>query len=136
MRKKGGRLRCHSDMAFSVYSQVESNKTKTWLVMTFFTIFIAACSQMPMKSKSDIKVFTFEPKKDLGLILAFVLFYTFAFAEEESFTITTYYPSPYGNYNELRTNKMVIGDLKVETTPAPSQASTPLPHPPPRNQFF
>lgn len=28
-------------MAFSVYSQIESNKTKTWLVMTFFTIFIA-----------------------------------------------------------------------------------------------
>lgn len=37
-----------------------------WFIV-FFTIFIAACSQMPMKSKSDIKVFTFEPKKDLGL---------------------------------------------------------------------
>jgi len=28
---------------------------------------------------------------------------SFAFCEEESFTITTYYPSPYGSYNELTT---------------------------------
>jgi len=28
-------------MALSVYSQVENNKTKTWLIMAFFTIFIA-----------------------------------------------------------------------------------------------
>lgn len=28
-------------MAISVYSQVESNKTKTWLIMVFFSIFIA-----------------------------------------------------------------------------------------------
>lgn len=28
-------------MSFSVYSQVEANKTKTWIVMSFFAVFIA-----------------------------------------------------------------------------------------------
>ncbi|MCM8797011.1 MAG: tail fiber domain-containing protein, partial [Candidatus Omnitrophica bacterium] len=35
-------------------------------------------------------------------------FFLFAFAEE-SLTITTYYPSPYGNYKSLGTHKMGIG---------------------------
>ena len=30
---------------------------------------------------------------------------------EESITITTYYPSPYGSYNELQTNKLAVGDV-------------------------
>jgi len=29
---------------------------------------------------------------------------------DESITITTYYPSPYGSYNELGTNKLAVGD--------------------------
>jgi len=29
---------------------------------------------------------------------------------EESITITTYYPSPYGSYNELQANKLAVGD--------------------------
>lgn len=29
---------------------------------------------------------------------------------EESMTITTYYPSPYGIYNELQSNKLAVGD--------------------------
>ena len=32
-----------------------------------------------------------------------------AFAQE-TITITTYYPSPYGVYNRLRANKMVVGE--------------------------
>ena len=42
---------------------------------------------------------------------------------EESLTFTTYYPAPYGSYNELRLNKMVIGDLNSATTPAPSNGA-------------
>lgn len=45
-------------------------------------------------------------KKYLGLLIGVFLVCMPAFAEEEdmdSFTITTYYPSPYGSYNELST---------------------------------
>jgi hypothetical protein len=35
--------------------------------------------------------------------------YLLCFAEE-SITITTYYPSPYGSYNELQSNKLAVGD--------------------------
>ncbi len=37
----------------------------------------------------------------LGIMLTFL---SFAYAQEETITITTYYPSPYGEYNELRTH--------------------------------
>jgi len=44
---------------------------------------------------------------------------------EETFTITTYYPSPYGSYNELSTNKFAVGDAdgdgKVTTTDQPNR---------------
>lgn len=43
----------------------------------------------------------------MGLSFAFGLLSCFA---EESLTITTYYPSPYGSYNELQTNKLCLGD--------------------------
>jgi hypothetical protein len=32
-----------------------------------------------------------------------------SYAQQESVTITTYYPSPYGSYNELSTNKLAVG---------------------------
>jgi len=35
------------------------------------------------------------------------------FAQQEQITITTYYPSPYGNYRELRAQRMAIGDTYV-----------------------
>jgi len=43
----------------------------------------------------------------LGLILVFCVSSGFA---EESLTISTYYPSPYGSYNELQTNRLAVGD--------------------------
>lgn len=43
----------------------------------------------------------------LQLCLFLVLFSLPLFAEEESFTITTYYPSPYGSYNELQVYRSV-----------------------------
>jgi len=46
----------------------------------------------------------------LVLGLVFSVFCVSIFAEDETFTITTYYPSPYGSYNELQTNKFVVGD--------------------------
>jgi len=43
-------------------------------------------------------------KKIIFLASALILALTFfLYAEEESYTITTYYPSPYGSYNELTT---------------------------------
>ena len=46
----------------------------------------------------------------MGLIFGFGVLCCFA---EESITITTYYPSPYGSYNELQTNKLAVGDTNV-----------------------
>lgn len=43
----------------------------------------------------------------IAICVIFGLF-CFSFAQE-SLTITTYYPSPYGSYNELRANQMSIG---------------------------
>jgi hypothetical protein len=54
-----------------------------------------------------------------GLILALAMGVFFGFCisscfaqdgDEESITITTYYPSPYGVYNELQSNKLAVGD--------------------------
>ena len=33
----------------------------------------------------------------------------FVFSQAEQLTITTYYPSPYGVYNQLRANSMAVG---------------------------
>ncbi|MFH0762373.1 MAG: hypothetical protein V1925_00590 [Candidatus Omnitrophota bacterium] len=44
-----------------------------------------------------------------GIILSLIAA-GICFAADESLTITTYYPSPYGSYNELRAKKMAIGD--------------------------
>jgi len=41
------------------------------------------------------------------------LFFSPAFAQE-SLTITTYYPSPYGNYHELRSQRMAVGDSYID----------------------
>src|SRR3990167_7014138 len=34
---------------------------------------------------------------------------SFALTEEETLTITTYYPAPYGVYNEMRAKRMAVG---------------------------
>lgn len=41
-------------------------------------------------------------KMYLGLIMVILFFASFVFAADESLTITTYYPSPYGVYKTLR----------------------------------
>ena len=48
----------------------------------------------------------------MGLILGF--WYSACFAADETLTITTYYPSPYGSYNQLTTT----GDTYLATTSA------------------
>jgi hypothetical protein len=48
------------------------------------------------------------------ILAAFILFLSAAircFAASDSLTITTYYPSPHGAYDEMRANKIVIGDV-------------------------
>lgn len=48
--------------------------------------------------------------KILKLVLFLVLsFVAYAFASNETLTITTYYPSPYGSYNQLKTNMLAVG---------------------------
>lgn len=61
------------------------------------------------------------PKKIMLFVLALVLLSLPCYAQqqqrqqpEESISITTYYPSPYGAYNELQTNKMAIGDTNKD----------------------
>ncbi len=52
------------------------------------------------------------------LVLAMGLFFAFGlsagFAEE--ITLTTYYPSPYGVYEEMRSKKMAIGDAYYDSS--------------------
>ena len=43
-----------------------------------------------------------------------------ATSNNETLTIVTYYPSPFGAYNQLRANKMVIGESNSTTIPSPS----------------
>ncbi len=48
--------------------------------------------------------------RNIGLIFsAIFIFATIVLAAEE-ITITTYYPSPYGSYNSLQTDKLGVGD--------------------------
>jgi len=48
----------------------------------------------------------------VGLVFGFGVLSSFAQEEEkeETITITTYYPSPYGVYNELQANRIAVGD--------------------------
>lgn len=47
-----------------------------------------------------------------GIIVCFVLtLFTIGFSE--SLTVTTYYPSPFGSYQELRVNQMAVGSTYV-----------------------
>ncbi|MDP2905752.1 MAG: hypothetical protein Q8O22_05565 [Candidatus Omnitrophota bacterium] len=47
--------------------------------------------------------------KIVSITLFFILaLSSSAFAADETITITTYYPSPSGSYNELRTNKLAV----------------------------
>ncbi|MCX5700450.1 MAG: hypothetical protein NTZ63_02775 [Candidatus Omnitrophica bacterium] len=52
----------------------------------------------------------------LSLIPAILFFVSLAFAADETLTITTYYPSPYGSYNELKTNYLQFGKISVPPT--------------------
>ncbi len=53
----------------------------------------------------------FKPKKFLAFLSPSLLLVTpFLALAEESFTITTYYPSPHGSYNQLQTNSLGVGD--------------------------
>jgi len=36
-----------------------------------------------------------------------------SYAQAENITITTYYPSPFGDYNQLRSRRLVVGDGTV-----------------------
>ncbi|MDI6758423.1 MAG: hypothetical protein QMD94_01935 [Candidatus Omnitrophota bacterium] len=51
--------------------------------------------------------------RNVGLVLAAGLIFVFGvlscFAQEESITITTYYPSPYGSYRQLQADQIAIG---------------------------
>jgi len=49
----------------------------------------------------------------MGLIAGFYILPGFA-QEGETITITTYYPSPYGVYNEFQSNKMAVGDTNED----------------------
>ncbi|MDD5561899.1 MAG: hypothetical protein PHT50_07230 [Candidatus Omnitrophica bacterium] len=52
-------------------------------------------------------------KRSIFLLILIFVFFSLSFAEE-SITITTYYPSPYGSYNELQSNKLAVGDTNSD----------------------
>lgn len=49
-----------------------------------------------------------------GILYVFIGFNRSYAADQ--LTITTYYPSPYGSYNELTTNRMAVGDVNKDGT--------------------
>lgn len=51
-----------------------------------------------------------------------VLIVPYVAAEEDSLSFATYYPAPYGVYNEMRTNKLVIGDSGASLLSSPDTA--------------
>ena len=52
-------------------------------------------------------------RKAIFVLAAFITLLSVAFAAEE-ITITTYYPSPYGSYKELRSQRMAIGTNYID----------------------
>jgi len=48
-------------------------------------------------------------------VIANIFFLPFAFSQE-TITITTYYPAPFGVYEELRSRRMAIGDNYIDNT--------------------
>ncbi len=55
-------------------------------------------------------------KKILKITPLFFVAAFFCFAEEgEKITITTYYPSPHGVYNEMKTRKLIVGDIEGDS---------------------
>jgi hypothetical protein len=54
-------------------------------------------------------------KKIKLIVISFFGLVNLCFAAEESITITTYYPSPYGSYNSLQTDKFSVGDINGDT---------------------
>jgi hypothetical protein len=65
---------------------------------------------MTLEKKGDSSMFK---KIYLGLIIAILFSASFSLAED--LTITTYYPSPYGSYNELSTNFFNLGPTSAAT---------------------
>jgi len=58
--------------------------------------------------------------KLMVICLFFILcLFSFSFAQQESMTITTYYPSPYGSYKELRSQKIAIGSTYYDSASHP-----------------
>jgi len=50
----------------------------------------------------------FKPK--VFFLICFLVSPAILFATEETITLTTYYPSPYGSYSQLQTNRFAVGD--------------------------
>jgi len=48
-------------------------------------------------------------KKAVGIIFAVIFIPAISAFSQETFTLTTYYPAPFGVYNELRTKRLAIG---------------------------
>ena len=50
------------------------------------------------------------------LLISIFLFSGSAFSQDETLTLTTYYPSPIGVYQELRSQRMAIGDTYYDNS--------------------
>ena len=59
-------------------------------------------------------------------LVSFFLFFCSVYVFAEEITITTYYPSPYGAYNQLVTNSLGVGDNNVSGGLDSGDAPNPL----------
>ncbi len=60
-----------------------------------------------------------EAVSKFSIILAIFLLIPSVFLAEETLTITTYYPSPYGVYREMRAKRIAIGDTYYDAAEMP-----------------
>ena len=54
--------------------------------------------------------------KYLSIILLLFSITTLSYAEDEVIELTTYYPAPYGEYDELQGNKLAVGSTAIMPT--------------------
>ncbi|MCX5709755.1 MAG: hypothetical protein NT088_03385 [Candidatus Omnitrophica bacterium] len=52
----------------------------------------------------------------LGVAVLFLASFSLAQTTDEQLTFTTYYPSPYGSYNQLQTNALAVGSTTAMPT--------------------
>ncbi|MDD5476744.1 MAG: tail fiber domain-containing protein [Candidatus Omnitrophica bacterium] len=67
--------------------------------------------------------------RDIGLIFSAILLFSTIVSAAEEITITTYYPSPYGSYNQLQSKTLGVGDNNGNGVLDSGDVPDPIAHP-------